>query len=193
MRHTETMRHTREARALAFRFLVQTMAAAPWLIAALLSPHLLLVWGFGALVGALWLALVGTTLETGLATALTAAVGGTLGDAAPWALLLLLVPLCLLESHLLLFLAHTQRREARAVPLWPDTETQGEIPPCPKSMLMAVAEAVQDQGYPNVTWSDVETVHQAVRRGEKPTDPVEQVIAWTLWYRLHEAADEETD
>jgi hypothetical protein len=187
------MMQLRETRAFVFCGVFHAIAAAPWLIAALLSPHLLLLWGFGALVGALWLTLVGTTLETGLATALTAAVGGTLGDAAPWALLLLLVPLCLLESHLLLFLAHTQRREARSVAVWPDTEPQSELPLCPKSMLKAVAEAVHDQGYPNVTWGDVETVHRAVRRGEKPTDPVEQVIAWTLWYQLHGASDEEPD
>jgi hypothetical protein len=89
------MMQLRETRAFVFCGVFHAIAAAPWLIAALLSPHLLLLWGFGALVGALWLTLVGTTLETGLTTALTAAVGGTLGDAAPWALLLLLVPLCL--------------------------------------------------------------------------------------------------
>jgi hypothetical protein len=52
------------------------------LIAALLSPYLRLVWGCGALAGALWRVLVGATLKMDFATALTAAVGGTMQRAA---------------------------------------------------------------------------------------------------------------
>ena len=175
----------------ASRFLISTLVAAPWLLAAVMQPEWLLLWLFGAVVGELWLALGRVNFDIGSGTAVLSVVGVALGLLAPWALLGFLLPLCLLECHLLLFLTRVQQREARTARqgAWAEDQT----PRFTLQLFQETAQAVNAQGYPDVTWRDVNAVHDAMQGGAKPTEPVAQVIAWTLWYQLYAEDEDQSD
>lgn len=153
----------------------------PWVITTLVQPRLLFLWALGAVVGELWILLLQVDLDNGRYMALLSTAGAALGLIVPWILLLLLLSLFLLECDAFLLCLRPGREATPTAALG----TALQSSPLPVMLFISVAEAVNDQGYPDVTTDDVFAVHVRLQQGEKPTDSIGQVIAWALWYRLN--------
>lgn len=53
-----------------------------------------------------------------------------------------------------------------------------------------VAEQVRQLGFPQVNGATVDAVHQRQQNREKILHPINQVIAWNLWWQLHHGEEE---
>ncbi len=53
-----------------------------------------------------------------------------------------------------------------------------------------VAEQVRRMGFPQVNGATVDAVHRRQQNREKIMHPINQVIAWNLWWRLHHGEEE---
>ena len=54
----------------------------------------------------------------------------------------------------------------------------------------AVAEQVRKMGFPQVNGATVDAVHQRQQSRQKIMHPINQLIAWNLWWRLHHGEEE---
>ncbi len=53
-----------------------------------------------------------------------------------------------------------------------------------------VAEKVRQMGFPQVNGATVDAVYQRQQNREKIMHPINQLIAWNLWWQLHHGEEE---